>query len=292
MSRKSIFDRLANAQNIKSDAIRINQLFIKENMFVVGILGFNYTMKTYVDEKYFEYWKNKGHCIDMDDFLETIGYNDILLDARFGDVNGFLTLIEVVFNFWKMVEINLDKEGCEIQSFSKFYRLHDIMAECLSRLNHKAIYIAEEEKIIVIEDKPEVTAVADIVDSDISYDVIKYNHHSLKGKIELKKSILLKLSNELEPKRKELKTINKTLEDDIFYMFNNLNIRHNNRSKNDSKYKEHIAKMRKNKLEKWYDDLYQMVLLAFLLLDNKDRAAKVKELRNEIEGENEKCEQR
>ena len=58
-------------------------------------------------------------------------------------------------------------------------------------------------------------------------------------------------------------------------MLNNLNIRHNNRSKKDkSKYKEYVAKMSKVRLEKWYDELYQMMLLAILLLDNADRTNK------------------
>ena len=207
-------------------------------------------------------------------------------------MDSFLTLIEIIFNFWQMVEIEISTENSNLKYYAAFYHLYDIMVECLSKLNHKAFYIPEEEKIIVIEDKPEVTAVAEIMDDNLAYDVIRYNHHSLKGEIELKKAILLKLSNELEPKRKELKALNSKLEDDIFYMFNNLNIRHNNRSKKDKNYKEYVAKMKKDRLEKWYDELYQMILLAFLLLDNKDRAAEVKELRNKVNGGNKKCEQR
>ena len=70
------------------------------------------------------------------------------------------------------------------------------------------------------------------------------------------------------PKRKELQVLNKQLSEDIFFMLNNMNLRHNNRSKKDmTKYKEYVAKMSKARLEKWYDELYQMLLLAFLLLD-------------------------
>ena len=43
--------------------------------------------------------------------------------------------------------------------------------------------------------------------------------------------------------------------------------------------------MKKERLEKWYDELYQMMLLAILLLDNVDRTAKVKELKEKIVGE-------
>lgn len=70
-------------------------------------------------------------------------------------------------------------------------------------------------------------------------------------------------------------------------MLNNCNIRHNNRNKKDSsKYKEYVAKMSKKQLEKWYDELYQMILLAFLLLDNGDRDVKITELKAKIVGGN------
>lgn len=161
------------------------------------------------------------------------------------------------------------------------------MEDILSKNNHKAYIDNENERVLIIEDKPEVSSVVEIVDETLALDIVKYNHISLQGEIELKKSILLSLGAELEPKRKELETINKQLSNDIFFMLNNINIRHNNRSKKDkSKYKEYVAKMTKKQLEKWYDELYQMILLAFLLLDNVDRTKKVKELKNKVVGGN------
>lgn len=62
-------------------------------------------------------------------------------------------------------------------------------------------------------------------------------------------------------------------------MLNNLNIRHNNKSKKDKNYKEYVAKMKKNKLEEWYDELYQMMLLAMLELEQVERNQKINELK-------------
>ena len=68
-------------------------------------------------------------------------------------------------------------------------------------------------------------------------------------------------------------------------MLNNMNVRHNNCSESaQAKYKEYVAHMTQEQLEEWYDELYQMMLLAFLLLDNEERSAKVGELKANITG--------
>ena len=132
---------------------------------------------------------------------------------------------------------------------------------------------------MITEKNAAVTAVAECVDEELAYQIVKYNHYTLKGDISKKKEILLKLGSELEPKRKQLSPINSQLETNIFFMLNNLNIRHNNRSKKDKNYKEYVAKMKKNKLEEWYDELYQMMLLAMLELEQVERNQKINELK-------------
>lgn len=47
----------------------------------------------------------------------------------------------------------------------------------------------------------------------------------------------------------------------------------------DKNYKEIVAKMTQDELEGWYDETYQMCLLAFLELDNVERTKKVAELK-------------
>lgn len=50
----------------------------------------------------------------------------------------------------------------------------------------------------------------------------------------------------------------------------------------DKNYKEIVAKMTQDELEGWYDETYQMCLLAFLELDNVERTKKVAELKGEL----------
>ena len=63
-----------------------------------------------------------------------------------------------------------------------------------------------------------------------------------------------------------------------------MNIRHNNVDPDlKGKYKAYVARMPNDELEKWYDETYQMCLLAFLQLENLARKVEFDELKAEIE---------
>lgn len=102
----------------------------------------------------------------------------------------------------------------------------------------------------------------------------------MRGDINKKKSIILLLSKILEAQRDTLNGIDKELATNIFFMFNNLDLRHNNRDKESKHYKECIAMLDDEELEQLYDDTYQMCLLAFLEIDNQERTKKVDELKS------------
>lgn len=122
-------------------------------------------------------------------------------------------------------------------------------------------------------------SVAEIIDPSLSYRVIEYNHHSMTGDIERKKSVIVALADMLEPQRKKLGQIDKSLEDNLFYLFNNMNLRHNNANPEGNKYNPAFSNMKTAEIEKWYDDTYQMCLLAFLELDNIERKERVDKLK-------------
>ena len=45
-----------------------------------------------------------------------------------------------------------------------------------------------------------------------------------------------------------------------------------------------MAEMDEGALANWYDELYQMILLAYLRMEQEDRAVKVKELKKIVPG--------
>lgn len=283
--RKSIFDIVSENISIESEVDRMVIMSTEEDVLQVNSYH-NYTLFEYVDNYCFRTWFNRGHFIHVDDFLDTVGFDNLKEDAKCS-INDLLTLIEVIYNFWSLSNQKFydGEKGHQLRWSGNYYHLKDVMDDVLQQYNHVAYINHDQEQVLVIESHAEVTAAAEIMPTtDLSLDIIKYNHRSLNGELELKKKILLSLAAEIEPKRKVLHNINPTLEDNIFFMLNNLNIRHNNRSKKDRNYKEYVAKMRKQRLEKWYDELYQMLLLAFLQLDNIERTERVKDLKANITG--------
>lgn len=283
--RKSIFDIASESINMESETNRLVAMSSEEHVLVIDSRVYR-TIFRYVNEYCFGEWEQRGHFVDVDDFLEALEFNDLKEKATY-DVDAFLTLIELIYNFWELSHKQLDlddnEKGYKLRWCGNYYHLKNVMDDILGQYNHIAYINEEQECVLVIEDKAEITAAAEIMPTPaLAVDVVRYNHRTLKGEIELKKKILLALGAELEAKRKKLHAINATLENDIFFMLNNLNIRHDNRSKGDKNYKEYVAKMKKERLEKWYDELYQMILLAFLLMDNVPRAEKIKELKGKI----------
>lgn len=138
---------------------------------------------------------------------------------------------------------------------------------------------------VFVEQSQSAVAVSEIIeDKNLSYKTIYYNHYSMRGNVEGKKEILLKYASLLEPKEKILLSINPTLKKDLFYIFNNLNIRHNNIDCNDKgNYKKFVSEMPLEQVEEWYDETYQMCLLAFLEIEQYERKKKFDVLKDNIE---------
>ena len=142
------------------------------------------------------------------------------------------------------------------------------MKMVIDLIDYEFINDADMGVNILVPRKPEAVAVAGIVDKEIAYSVLEYNHHSLNGDLGKKKAILKFMADDIEPQRKILNGINKTLSDNLFQMLQRF-VRHNNE---DNLF---IMSLSKEDLETCYDDIYQMWLLAKLEIDNLERKKRV-----------------
>lgn len=300
MGRKSIFEQLSGRMNFLSEIRRIDKLLKNElgirfkvcpknSSFYQEPQLIDFGIEKFVDMYIFKSWKGRGTCIDCNDMLETLDLNKILEDSEDTTENNILNYLEYASNILYLVNNVKLKDGASYDKTNIYYAAQNNVNYCLDWLNFETKILPQKDIVLVVEKNPVATAVAELVDEELAYSIISYNHFLLKGNIDEKRKILLKMSNEIEPRRGELEIINYKLADNIFFMLNNLNIRHNNRSIGDKNYKEYFAKMSNTKLEDWYDEVYQEILLANLLLDYENVKIKIEELKRKIkETHNEK----
>lgn len=268
--RKNIFQIIKEHDNVARKSQRVSYSFeIEQNVTIFKQKEeLRFSMSEVVDEHLFSTWKQRAYCTSLEDFLETLGFEQLTLED---DVESLVTVIEVVYNFWMLIYVRLYEEDgvtCEDAVPEHFLRVKKTMDEYLSQCNHKIVYDSEQESVLVIEDNPTVTAVVEVVDAPVALDILKYNHHALKGDLKSKKEILRNMGDALENREKELLRVDANLKKTIFHVLNTMGIRHMNTQNT-----ANVAKVGES-LEYWYDELYQMMLLAFLRMDNVERMQK------------------
>jgi len=217
-------------------------------------------------------------CISLDDFEKTCGYNFVENPWDF-NLDYLVSFCEYSYNLICLIMQNSGAfRSRELNNSLWFY------TKQVERVIETIGYIANTQDGItdfVPKDQAAISVAEILIDPNLSYRVIEYNHHSMKGDIKRKKDTLLALGDKLEPKREKLKQINDSLESNIFMLLNNMNLRHNNKEPG-KKYKKYVAEMEDEELEQWYDDLYQMILLAFLELDQLDRKGRLEQLNENL----------
>lgn len=274
--RKNFAQVLKEAQvDIAKEYSRLYSIMFDEVDFSnrTGKVGEAKTVHQIIGEA-FPYFYFRGTALSIEDFDEEHGF---FFEPQPKDfcIDNLVTLCEYSYNLL-MQYISI--------SNSNFYGIYSqinesFIIEQINKIIEKIGYMETEIDgfTVFVEKSPAVIAAAEILPKEVSYKVISYNHHSMKGNLEAKKNTLLKFADLLEPHRKKLKNVWNSLEDDISYAFNKLNLRHNN---SDIKY---VAEMSKTDLEDWYDELYQMCLLAFLRLEHIEWQKKFDNLKQAIE---------
>lgn len=222
----------------------------------------------------------RGTCVSLDDFDDFYDYNFEKAPSDFS-IDYLISFCEYSYNL-AIYNQGVGFAGLNIsvsQSMQFYVQQVNKVIEVIGYMPNTQNGITD----FVPKDQAAIS-VAEIVNPELSYKVIEYNHHSMKGNLEGKRAILIALADRLEPDRKTLKQINNTLDTDLFYLFNNINIRHNNVDKNGGYYKSAVASMDNDETEKWYDETYQMCLLAFLELEHNERKKRVADLKKTING--------
>lgn len=222
-----------------------------------------------------------GTYLSLEEFDEDngISFPDPSIDDP--SLEDLVLLMEYFYNMLMGYYISYPDGGFESQINTRFIMKH--IENVGGTIGYKLVY--DNNLYIFVEKDSTVTAVAesDLIPDNLSYRLITYDHHSMRGDLESKKSIILQLAGILEGKQKELNQVNPTLKKDLFYIFNNLNLRHNNCDSQSKNYKHAVADMGEEVLENWYDETYRMCLLAFMELEHAGRKPEFDKLKATIE---------
>ena len=215
-------------------------------------------------------------CLSLDDFDD---YYEIKFEKEPEDfdLNYLLNFCEYTYNLVMYTTFSTWGYGFQTPRDAFMIQLNRV-ADLIGYM-----FSASENGVSILVPKDQTAiAVAETLDRNLSYRVIEYNHNSMRGNLDKKRNILIVLADKLEANRKKLKQINSKMEDHLYFLLNNLNIRHNNTEQGSKEYRKYVADMDKETLEKWYDETYQMCLLAFLELDNLERKEKVEQLKQAL----------
>ena len=218
----------------------------------------------------------RGTCLSLEEFDKTYGFHFTEQPQNFS-IDYLVSFCEYVFNFIARSDDRFFWAAFDKRSYiDHIHRVIEAIGYMQSSEDGFVIFVPKDNVAVSV-------AESGIIPDRISYKVIAYNHHSMKGDLEGKRQTLLMFADLLEPKRDELEAVDKKFASDLFYVFNNFNIRHNNIDPAGPKYKKPVGDLTSEQLESWYDEAYQMCLLAFMRLEHVPRKQAFDMLKDRIE---------
>ncbi len=278
MSRKNIFEIINSNYNIVDEINKIINLY---NDDLVTYKNGSWSRETTTLQNIFDYkilpnWKQRGAFLNIDEILKKLNIPKYFDNNSFWDINDIINLLEIYNN---IIYLLIKKLNITNNNYYKLDNRFNLLVEniklLLDHLNYEFKIFENEEKVILIPKNPAATAVAEISDEETAMAILMYNHHTLKGDLETKRHLLNSIAREYEP------LLSKPIDGfkDYFVkaanMLNNLDIRHNNK---EGKHKNNLViNLENNELEKWYDELYQLLLFCVLIKDNIERKNNIEE---------------
>ncbi len=253
--RKTFYELLASKDFIVyKEYKKLIDLFFVEQC--APIRSYLYPLSDYIECKYLRQMHFRGTALTFNDIL-----SDIDLPKNSNELNDLYLLCEL------LTAVLIDdtvQDDSYIQEQGK-----TIIANIRYILEKTAHEYREDRNgnlIIVSKNNVAIHASEMVEDESVAFDLIEYNHFSIKANLAEKKKILSSVGVYIEPILRSRTLQNagyKTLESDAGFLFNNFHIRHNN--KTGLKAQEYIQKISDEELEKWYDRAYEVALAVIVI---------------------------
>ncbi len=207
-------------------------------------------------------------CIN--DFFQNYGLD--AWNVRKKDINKLVLYIEIILTILK----HLKKYVCG------FFPLTDNVKIIIANANHLADVLNYEIKewkntVILVPRNQELQLAENYLvkkDKNLAIEVWHYEHSSMKGNIEQKRAVLQELGRFVEP---YLSKMEGSLSENVGFLLNNLNIRHNNLK--GAKSNAWVQGLNPVDLESWYDKTFALLLRTIVTKNQEGLVSEVEQLR-------------
>lgn len=267
--------------SLKTEYDKLNALFHNREAFG-RILVLSQRMRpsiSYFDciQNMFLKWELRGTFTTLDEMMEALAVSernfvDSVTEERLLDYIQFLVnavvFVDTEVNSGKYAIYQVDTVICDA-----------LVENCCYLLEHLGAEMCEVDRELVIVYGNDVASVVKEQHPDLSVSIVEYQKIDNRGDLQRKGEILCTLAKTLEPFENRFKgTEFNALCTDTTMLFNNIGARH--ALKSDDKVSFQFMTMKKEDLEKWYDNAFQMFLACMSVLPYLDVKGKLKTIKS------------
>lgn len=230
------------------------------------------TIDSYISIHLIKNWKYSHMCTTTEEFIELCG---IPIHEDDIGIEEFLINVEFIANLLNLI----------IRQKPHYLDLIEIIDEILKNINfildkyNFKIQELEQEKVIIVP-KSEIISEIAVLNEDVAPQIIEYGANSIKGDVNRKKELILRIAHKYEGIEQKLKNNNNNeLVRILGTLLNNLDLRHNNVV--GKKSNEFVKNLSDEELENWYDRTYDTLLYALMTntyIENKKEIFSLNEL--------------
>lgn len=288
--KKSIYDFLSAKKDIGREVQKIAELFESTGM-IWSLDSWGHQDEIFTPEEVinniFLSWKGRNLYLTPDELKEDMEIAEI--QQIYPNELQFVRYLEYVINMIQLfarsgaayLKQQYTTNGFKID-WQQWNAMKDNISLILSQLNLMLIKKSPEVFILIPKD-PAITEAADSIEKpDVKLAILEYNHITNRDNLTGKQKILHILAKDFEPKRVELEKTNegKNIASDLGFLFNSLDIRHNNTE--GLKAFPAIQSMSEKDLLTWYDRTYRLYLTAVLLTEYSEQKDKITALKKAV----------
>ena len=225
-----------------------------------------------------QFWE-KNEKISVKDFIDGVLHNlairgtyllvdEMLKDLGINENQYHNAYWKELFLYCELMKNLLEQAKSFIDSTQKVKLIAPQINENISRILEKTghDWAKIPEGFVIVDKNPAATEAIECLQSGadtVAFGIIEYNRVLLKGDVERKRSILIRLANYTEPMKKDLiGTLYYNLYDSTRHWVNKLDVRHNNSGKEDLP--EYAKKWTERDFEEWYDKIYHSLLMVIM----------------------------